>query len=79
MSDYDTQTTSNIGYGYDEPFPIKNIPYYGYNEYTDIPSSTQPPSNQPQNYIPIQKSSIKPEYILIGSISALFLLAIIRR
>ena len=46
MSDYDTQTTSNIGYGYDEPFPVKNIPYYGYNEETDT-------STDAQNYIPM--------------------------
>ena len=75
MSDYDTQTT---GYGYDEPFPVKNIPYMGYNGETDTPT-------RPQNYIPIDKTTTKPpsfriEYLLLGgAFLGLFIRAITRR
>lgn len=75
-----TQPTVNTDYEYTEVFPVKSNPY-GFNEDTIAQIPEHPPIQNfiPQNFIPIQNPSIKPEYLYIGGFSALFLFAILRR
>ena len=75
-----TQPTVNIDDEYTKKFPVKSNPY-GFNEDTIAQIPEHPPIQNfiPQNFIPIQNPSIKPEYLYIGGFSALFLFAILRR